>query len=104
MSTRKGLYDVYCVLASVTSVLRGSNSIAQESFKQWFNTSILIKPTLDQYQWYNDPKWEEAKELSSQVKRSTRNNIDRKSTGNSNRGVKENLRHYSTSRKVEDVC
>lgn len=71
MSTRQGLYYAWCLASSTRQVIKGSYSIASESFCEWANTSTLTRPLLTQFQWYYDPEWEKAKKLSEEIKSKT---------------------------------
>ncbi|CAR30760.1 ZYRO0E01584p [Zygosaccharomyces rouxii] len=100
MSTRRTLYHIYCLGSSARSVLSGSWDIGKESLGSWINTSTLTRPILNEYQWFYDPKWEEAKKLAEDTRNlhSGKPHLkkSRKKVGPTTKGTRE----YSTSTKV----
>lgn len=106
MSTRKSLYQLYCLGSSVRRVLSGSQDIGKESLSSWTNTSTLTRPILSKYQWFYDPEWEKAKKLAEETRTLQHGNPHpkkpRKKAGPTVKGTRE----YSTSTKVpsEEVC
>lgn len=100
MSNRQALYYAFCLGSSAKEVLKGSCSVAKESLGQWVNTSTLTRPILMQYQWYYDPEWERAKNLSQEIK-------SKNHTPSRKQKKKTGVRHYSSSSKgkpEEEVC
>ncbi|CCE65899.1 hypothetical protein TPHA_0N01180 [Tetrapisispora phaffii CBS 4417] len=84
--SRQNLYQYYCMLSGARSVIKGSGIVAKESLSTWVNTSTLTRPILNQFQWFHDPKWEQAKTLSNTIRYG---------------GGKINIRQYSTQRSVK---
>lgn len=87
--------------------MSGSWDIGKESLGSWINTSTLTRPILNEYQWFYDPKWEEAKKLAEETRNlhSGKPHLKkpRKKVGPTTKGTRE----YSTSTKVppeEEVC
>ncbi|QLG71275.1 hypothetical protein HG535_0B03140 [Zygotorulaspora mrakii] len=68
MIERRSLYYAFCLVSSSKEVLKGSCTIARDSFAQWASTSTLTRPILMQYQWFNDPQWNEARQLSEEIR------------------------------------
>ncbi|KAL6939277.1 hypothetical protein ACO0RG_003111 [Hanseniaspora osmophila] len=68
MASRQGLYDLYCVLSSSKEVLGNTFNLGKQSLQSWSHTSMIARPILSRYQWFYDPKWEEAKKLAQEVK------------------------------------
>lgn len=100
MIERRGLYYAFCLASSAKEVLKGSCTVARDSFGQWVTTSTLTRPLLMEYQWFHDPKWEKARKLSEGIRASglpQQGNNHKSRTG---------VRHYSSHSKSkgEKVC
>ncbi|KAH3903380.1 related to Probable serine/threonine-protein kinase COQ8, mitochondrial [Saccharomycodes ludwigii] len=99
MATRKCLYDAFCVLSSSKQVLHDSTILTKEAICTWVKTSTITTPLLSQFQWFNDPKWEEATRLSESVK----NGTYKSATNSINYSSKPGTRSFSTSiRRLND--
>ena len=68
MTSRQSLYELYCVLSSSKEVLGNTFNLGKQSFQSWTHTSMIARPILSRYQWFYDPKWEEAKKLAQESK------------------------------------
>ncbi|CAL9732939.1 atypical kinase Coq8p, mitochondrial [Monosporozyma unispora] len=94
MSKQRTAYYIWALGVSSKNVMCKSSSLAGESLRVWFNTSPILKTLLSRYQWYEDPAWNQARELSSRV----RSNPSLFKKVNSGINQVNNARHYSTAR------
>lgn len=98
MSKQRTAYYLWALGLSTKNVMCESSSFAGESLRVWFNTSPIFKSLLSRYQWYEDPSWNQARELSQRVRANpsllpaTKSSINRIN----------NARHYSTTRLTKN--
>lgn len=97
--SRRCVSDAIQIALSISDITRASVIIGKESFSLWVSTSMVTRPWLSRFQWFYDPEWEKAKQLSEFInKKRSGSSADIKGSSRN----KLHLRHYSTSPRV--VC
>lgn len=95
MSRQRTGYYLWTLATSTKNVVCQSSRIAADSFKIWMDTTPILKSMLSDYQWYEDPEWEKARQLSDNI-RNLHHNTPIQGTIINTIGK----RHYSTSRNI----
>ncbi|CCK70909.1 protein kinase COQ8 KNAG_0F02440 [Huiozyma naganishii CBS 8797] len=92
MSTRKNLYYLWCVGSSAKDVVKRAAAITSGGLETWVNTSPVVNSVLSRYQWYSDPQWDKAVELSRKAQVAAP-----PKTGGTPQTKAGQVRHYSTT-------
>lgn len=101
MSTRKTIYNAWCLTSSLLESAKRSGTMAQDSLCQWFKASPLVDSALGDQKWYYDKDWERARALSTKI-RDERQGFS--TSGGNASGVfssGQSIRHLSTVSRVD---
>ena len=108
MSTRKTIYNAWCLTSSLLESAKRSGTMAQDSLCQWFKASPLVDSALGDQKWYYDKDWERARALSTKL-RDEREGFNTGASSSSVFSSGQSIRHFSTVSRAnkqsrENVC